>query len=167
MIVTIWRHGEAGDAPTDFERPLSSTGEDDVGFGAHQFMLECQRRDLDLPDAILHSPLVRTTLTAEIIAGVFSQASMASEDRLKPGAALEDAVTAIADQTDADPLLRHLLMVSHQPLVSGLINGLLGQEGQAPPLSPGGLVTLEVPFPTAGCAELVFWALPPEYGADR
>ncbi len=33
MIITIWRHGEAGQASRDYERTLTDRGCDDVGFG--------------------------------------------------------------------------------------------------------------------------------------
>jgi phosphohistidine phosphatase len=60
----------------------------------------------------------------------------------------------------------HLILVSHQPLVSSLINHYLGEWGRVPPLSPGGFCTLHISAPAEGCAELVFWALPPEFQVD-
>lgn len=167
MIVTLWRHGEAGDAPTDFERELSSKGEDDVGFGTHQFMQVCQQRNLPAPDVIVHSALVRTTLTAEIIAGVFSHALMMPAKGLQPGATVSDAIAIIAAHIASEPAPAHLVLVSHQPLVSQLATFLTLEAGRAPSLNPGGLVTLEVTLPGAGGADLLFWSLPPEYEAAR
>ena len=57
----------------------------------------------------------------------------------------------------------HSVLVSHQPLVSRLVDHWLGEQGRVPGLVPGGLVTLEMEVVAPGCAALVFCAQPPDY----
>jgi phosphohistidine phosphatase len=163
MILTIWRHGAAQDAAIDRERELTVTGRDDVGFGCHQFHHACQARHIAHPERILHSPWVRTTQTAEIVASAFTHATLAPEPALQPGSkvgAVDRALAAVAGKRGSD---RHVLLVSHQPLVSQLVDHYLGGAGTVPPLPPGGLVTMSLELPAADCGELLFWAFPPEF----
>ena len=160
MNVTIWRHGEAGRAPTDRQRELTDKGFDDVGFGCQQFHAACHAREISHPVLILHSPWVRTAETAEIIASAFTHATRRSTAALEPGASVQDVDDMLA-QLDGEPA--HLLLVSHQPLVSQLVNHYLGPEALVPPLSPGAFVTLALDVPARACGRLLFWAVPPEY----
>ena len=165
MIVTIWRHGEAGSAFTDRERELTGRGTDDVGFGCQQFHEVCNERGLPHPDLILHSAWVRTTQTADIIASAFTHSERRASNSLIPGCTPAD-VDSVLDQLFSDraqPV--HLVLVSHQPLVSRLADHYLDNSGRVPSLSPGGLVTLALEVPAIGCGQLLFWALPPGYEA--
>ena len=166
MIVTIWRHGEAGRAVSDRLRELTVTGTDDVGFACHQFHDTCRARSIPHPELVLHSAWVRTTETAEIIASVFTHASVCPLKALQPGGSIEAVDAALAEITASAPNVGHVVLVSHQPLVSYLIDYYLGTPGRMPSLPPGGLVTLDLQFPAVDCGQLVFWALPPEYEAD-
>lgn len=166
MIVTIFRHGEAGRAVTDRQRELTSQGEDDVGFGCTRFHEICHRRDIPHPQLIVHSPWVRTAQTADIIASAFSHAAQRPTPALQPGADLA-AVDALLQQLAAAPNEpTHVVLVSHQPLVSELIDHYLGDYGRVPSLPPGGLATLKFELPEPSCGELLFWALPPQYEAS-
>ena len=164
MILTVWRHGEAGQAARDYERSLTDRGCDDIGFGAQQFHGHCQARRLPDAGLILFSPWTRTRQTADIISGVFAHAHSVQETRIQPGAGPDDACVAVQHVLDTSAT-EHLLLVSHQPLVSRLIDVLLGDSGRVPPLSPGGLAVLELEVAAPGAAGLAFWSLPPEYGA--
>ena len=102
MIVTIWRHGEAGSAVSDQQRELTDSGIDDVGFGCQQFQQICQQRGMPQPEHILHSSWVRTTQTAGIIASAFAHATLTTCQALLPGGtpgmvdtALDEIQTAI------------------------------------------------------------------------
>jgi len=165
MIVTIWRHGEAGRAVSDRLRELTGTGLDDVGFGCHQFHDACQARNLPHPALVLHSPWVRTTQTADIIASAFTHASMRCLVALQPGSTAAAVESALADLTESQADSQHIVLVSHQPLVSRLVNHFLGEVDSAPSLSPGGLLTMQLDIPARACGRLLFWALPPEYEA--
>ena len=167
MIVTIWRHGEAGRASSDRLRELTDQGVDDVGFGCIQFNGMCNDRGLPHPDMICHSPWVRTTQTADIISSAFSHAAIQVMDGLRPGSdarTVDSALSKLLQAAEQAP--RHLVLVSHQPLVSRLVGHYLGEAGKVPPHSPGGLAALEMEHPGRGCARSLFWAMPPHYGAE-
>jgi len=165
VIVTIWRHGEAGQAFSDRRRELNERGTDDIGFACQQFHRACEARQLPHPQLILHSPWVRTTQTAEILDAAFTHAALRAHESLQPGAGIGD-VDALLEQLLLSPQCpEHLLLVSHQPLVSRLVDHYLGEPGRVPPLSPGGLAALDLAAATAGGARVLFWALPPEYEA--
>lgn len=159
MILTIWRHGEAGSASSDEQRELTARGADDIGFGCQRFHEACEGRGIVQPGRILHSPWLRTTQTAEIIAGVYSHARLQASGALRPGATPEDIDNALFSM-DAE---EHLLLVHHQPLVSRLLGHYLGDADQVPFLSPGGLASLALDTVASGCGSLLFWSVPPEY----
>jgi phosphohistidine phosphatase len=167
MIITIWRHGEAHEGAIDRRRELTSSGCDDVGFGCRQFQSACSARKISQPTGILYSPWVRTTQTAKIIAAAFTHASSTAEAALQPGGTISEVDQALADVIATDFPPAHVLLVSHQPLVSHLIDHYLGQESAVPSLSPGSLVTLSLDVPASACGTLLFWALPPQYEACR
>lgn len=165
MIVTIWRHGEAASAATDRQRELTDGGRDDIAFGCHRFHDTCIERGLPHPDLILHSSWLRTSQTAEIIDSAFSHAKMRTLDALIPGSRVAEVDRAVDDILAMDQPPVHLVLVSHQPLVSRLVDHYLDTPGKVPPLSPGGFAVLELDVAGRGCAELLFWALPDAYEA--
>lgn len=165
MIVTVWRHGEAGQAFTDRQRELTERGTDDLGFACQQFHRACEARQLPPPQLILHSPWVRTTQTAEILDAAFTHAASRAHPALQPGADIQEVDNLLVQLLLAPQCPEHLVLVSHQPLVSRLVDHYLGERGRVPALSPGGLTALALEAPTACGARLLFWALPPEYEA--
>lgn len=165
MILTIWRHGTAAEGGNDRLRELTDSGRDDVGFGSHRFHEACITNNIPHPHTILHSPLVRTSQTAEIIAAAFTHASVRAVQALQPGnmpSAVDDAVSQFIDFRMQQ---QHIVLVSHQPLVSLLVEYYLGGGGSVPYLAPGGLVSLALDDFAPACGKLLFWALPPEYEA--
>ncbi len=164
MIVTIWRHGEAGQASRDYERTLTDRGCDDVGFGVQQFHTHCESRGLPHPDRIRCSPWTRTQQTADIISAAFTHAECKDDQRIQPGVGPDDAMQLLEEAMALDSV-QHVLLVSHQPLVSLLVESLLGERGPVPPLSPGALAVLDLEVAVPGGATLLFWSAPPEYGA--
>ena len=163
MLVTIWRHGEAGAAATDRERQLTPHGREDVTRGAARFVLHCEAGGFALPGTVHYSPWLRTTQTAEILAaGVCDHRSMALK-ALQPGSdtdRVDAELCALGAELDFEG---HVLLVSHQPLVSYLADYYLGARGLVPALPPGGQVTLAMDYPAQGGASLKFWAFPPDY----
>jgi phosphohistidine phosphatase SixA len=161
MILTIWRHGDAEKGAIDRQRQLTESGCDDIGFGCRQFHEACSARGIPHPGLILYSPWVRALQTAEIIAGAFTHATSRAEAALQPGGDASSVNTALGNVID--PRVQHILLVSHQPLISYLAEFYLDGNGHVPPLSPGGLLTLEFEVLAQQCGALRFWALPPEY----
>lgn len=162
MILTIWRHGQAGSASSDRLRELTATGRENVAQGGRAFHDACQARFLPLPDRVYYSRWLRTTQTAEIICDTLGMQSMDPAPALLPGSDIPE----VDDWLLGLQVQGHLLLVSHQPLVSRLADHYLGSFGQVPSLSPGGLVTLSLEVPARACAKLLFWALPPDYRAS-
>ncbi|MEZ5573307.1 MAG: hypothetical protein R3E64_14995 [Halioglobus sp.] len=163
MTLTIWRHGMAEDAVRDRQRELTGSGRDDVGFGCRQFYHACKSRKIVHPSRILYSPWVRTAQTAEIVAAAFTHADLAAADVLQPGSDVASVDLALAGIIDTAGNDLHVVLVSHQPLVSQLVDHYLGGCGLVPALPPGGLVTLSLDFPAADGGTLLFWAFPPEF----
>ena len=158
MYLTIMRHGEAGRAATDRQRELTEQGRRDVASACMALADAWRKRDCRAPDRLLYSAWLRTTQTADIVREHLAPAQIAAEPALKPGAGVGDAQRLL----DGLPPGDHVMLVSHQPLVSNLVAALLGDE-RVPGLNPAGVVTLELPEVAPGCGRLLFWALPPAY----
>lgn len=166
MIVTILRHGEAGNAATDRSRALTATGRADVQRCALRFREQLQERSLSAPGQIGFSTWLRTAETAQLMAGAFPEASLTPAQALIPGQSVATAARFI-QTVEQDSVTEHLLLVSHQPLVSQLVGQLSGSPGLVPGLPPGGLVSLELEVAAEGCARLLFWSFPPVYEASQ
>lgn len=163
MLVTIWRHGEAGAARSDRDRALTTRGANDIKHGCHQFQAACEAKNFGRPQAILHSPYTRTVETANILASNFKGASIKPLRVLEPGNDVAGVEAALDEQLLQGKAADHIILVSHQPLVSYLLNYLLGEAGRVPSLSPGALATVELDTTGQGCACLAFWAMAPKY----
>ncbi len=163
MILTIWRHGEAGSAVTDRKRELTENGRNDIELGCVEFREHCAKYDLPQPKIVLLSEWVRTEQTASIIVSVFPEATVQACRALIPGCQPAEVDAALVSLLNGNELSEHLLLVSHQPLVSSLVDFYLGESGQVAPLVPGGLATLELDVVGPGCASLRFSAQPPHY----
>jgi len=167
MIVTIWRHGQAGSALTDRERELTATGLDDVGFGVSQFLKTCDKRAIALPELVLYSDWARTAQTADIIAQGLGGVNHHPSPALIPGSAVAQVDQALTEILSVTNCPQHVVLVSHQPLVSRLIDYYLGERGRVPSLPPGGLAVLSLQLAVRASAELQFWSLPPEFESAR
>lgn len=165
MIVTVWRHGKAGQASEDRLRELTPRGQRDIPRGAQSLLDICERRNTPVPDALWYSRWQRTWQTAERIADVFTALAPVSEEALIPGCSPQDVERALERLWQGERLPEHLVLVSHQPLVSHLVDYLTGEPGASPSQPPGGLVTLSLNVPAASCATLLWWAFPPDYEA--
>ncbi len=165
MIVTIWRHGEAGQAADDRQRQLTTSGERDVKAGAQALAAICSRRSMPEPDALWYSRWHRTAQTAELVGAAWEGLAGRSEDALIPGAMPEAVERALEPLWLASAPPQHLVLVSHQPLVSQLADFFTGERGVIPSIPPGGMVVLSMDSPAAVGAGLLFWAFPPVYEA--
>ncbi|AQA18842.1 hypothetical protein BST95_11930 [Halioglobus japonicus] len=162
MYLTIMRHGEAGMAVTDRMRELTERGVADVGLGGTLLLLYCTQRQLPSPQVLLYSEWVRTAQTAMIVAEALPGSQLAAEQALIPGRQPDDIEPALAQRFGAE-LPEHVLLISHQPLVSRLVDAYLGVPGRLPGLVPGGFATLEMAYPGPDAATPVMCAQPPDY----
>ncbi len=159
MLLTIMRHGEAGHAASDRERQLTGRGLQEVPAGCRALRESLQRRGLSPVSRLLYSAWVRTTQTAQIAREALAPDVFETCDAILPGARVApvDRVLEALLETEA-----HVLLVSHQPLVSSLASHYLGHQ-RVPGLSPGAWVCLELHAAAAHCGELRCWALPPQF----
>ena len=136
MLLTIWRHGEAGPAPRDAERELTERGRFAVAAAAEAFTRWLSQSGHPGVEQLRHSPLTRTSQTAAILHGVLRPMSCVSDQLLAPGADLANKIWQAIDAT-------HVLLVSHEPFVSRAI-AVWSDNDTLPPLAPSGYATLEV-----------------------
>nr|WP_284500491.1 histidine phosphatase family protein [Microbulbifer sp. GX H0434] len=139
----ILRHGEAEPMQIDdAARQLT-------GRGRAQVAGICERRTeaLSAVKAIWASPFVRTRQTAEIVADKFGL-SVKTEPLLIGDTRPQQVLDLLQRGSDFP-----LLLVSHQPLVGSLVNGLCGT-GNRYPMGTASLASLSTEVWADGCAEL-------------
>ena len=160
MNLFLLRHGIAVEPGTrgftrDADRPLLPEGEERLRSAARAM----QGLGLDL-DLILSSPLVRARQTAELVAKAMGVSKkLTYSDMLTPAGSVEELVDLINSKK---PAPEEVLLVGHEPHMSGLISLFLGgEEGISVMLKKGGLCKLAVRDLAAGkCAQLK-WLLTP------
>ena len=148
MLLTLWRHGEAGSAATDEARALTARGREEVVAMAQDYATWAGESDLGPVSLLLHSPYRRTVETAELLGEVLGPGSMKVDPSLGPGAYPE----AFSESDYAEH--EHVVMVSHQPFVSQAIAFWTDDMALAP-LAPGGYSMLEITCLARGGATLL------------
>jgi phosphohistidine phosphatase len=130
MRLYLVRHAEAAPGEPDDLRPLTAEGRQqarDLG--------QRMRDELTRPEAILTSPLLRARETG----GELSRAlnvEAEPDDRLAPGATVEDVRAVLAGRGDP------VVVVGHQPDCGQIAAALSG--GPEPRFPAGGLVVVEL-----------------------
>jgi phosphohistidine phosphatase SixA len=156
VLLTIWRHGEAGPAPRDAERELTERGRSEVAAAAEAFTRWLSQSGHPKVEQLRHSPLTRTSQTAAILHGVLLPMSCVADQLLAPGADLANKMWQAIDAT-------HVLLVSHEPFVSRAI-AVWSDDETLPPLAPSGYATLEVLSLTRGGATVLRHRSSPQGG---
>ena len=119
MRLYLVRHAEAAPGKPDALRSLTAEGR----VTARAVADELAPRSVD---AVVSSPLLRARETAELIAracGVVLQ----TDDRLAPGAVLEDLRAAVTGRGQT------VVAVGHNPDCAGIVLALTGRAAQFPP----------------------------------
>lgn len=160
MELYLLRHAIAVDRGTpgynkDSQRPLTPEGEKKM------WRIAESMKALDLSfDLILSSPYVRARQTADIVAEVFQ-----AQDRLELSTALTpegDPEELIAELTRHDRAPDSILLVGHEPYLSGLMSRLLvGDESLSLVMKKGGLGKLTVKALKYGRCATLEWLLTP------
>jgi len=150
VLVTLWRHGEAGYAASDADRPLTVRGEAHVKSSVAAYQSWCRNADIQSPTRCIHSPLVRTTQTAKLLGADIRFPEVVSDDRLAPGQQNYTQGLYLADALD------HQLVVGHQPYLSELIN-VWCDTVQYHGLSPSGFAVMRLLMPARGGGELIHY----------
>ena len=136
MLLYIMRHGTAEPRRPELDdaaRALTDKGRD-----------QCRRvaallRRLELPAAVMTSPLLRARQTAEeVMRGLRLEGPLRELPALIPGTPVEEAAQALAVAAE-----RCVLAVGHEPLLSEVAAALVGP-GLRLDLKKGGLVEIEV-----------------------
>ena len=160
MDIYILRHGIAVEhgspgVAKDSDRELTPKGERRLGQVADA--MEVMELSFDL---ILSSPFVRARQTAEIIAeamGAKKKLELSSD--LVPDGSMKKLIESL---NKLDPTPKSVLLVGHEPYLSGLISLLVfGEEISAVTMKKGGLCKLTAgPLKNGRCATLE-WLLTP------
>lgn len=159
MNLFLLRHGLAVERvargfANDFDRPLTPKG---------RRQLRHSRAALKKlkPDLILSSPLVRAQQTAEIVAAELKwKKPVRFSDALKPGGKVKKLV---AELNRVNPPPENVLLVGHEPDLSGLISRLTtGGDDLRLDFKKGGLAKLEIEKLRPGKCAALAWLLTPK-----
>lgn len=149
------RHGIAVDPEgwqgDDFDRPLTPEGKDRMAREAKTIAA----LSLDL-DAIVTSPLLRAQQTAAIVADKMKMRNRLTEDE-RLGTGFNSS--ALKGVLDDHPNAAALLLVGHEPSMSGTIGLLVG--GARIDFKKGSLACVAFDDPASLAGELV-WLIPPK-----
>ena len=148
MLLTLWRHGEAGSAATDEARELTARGREEVVAMAADYTVWASVSAPGPVSLLLHSPYRRTVETAALLGEILGPKSQAIDSSLAPGAFPE------AFSEDDYARHEHIVMVSHQPFVSQAI-AYWTDDVTLAPLMPGGYSSLDVTCLARGAATLL------------
>ena len=114
----LMRHGHAGRAPTDHERPLTPRGSDASLSVARQLIAEGVR-----PDAVRVSDALRARGTAEVVAEAFAPGASVQTTAGLYHAGVGDLLGVILMASEG---LRTLMIIGHNPGLEDLVGFLAG-----------------------------------------
>lgn len=145
MELFVLRHGKAEPyCPDDAGRQLVEHGRAEVA----DVVARCLQ-DLQGVSQLWVSPLIRAQQTAAIAADLLSNPTLITTQFLTP----ETRPERILDALQATDVQR-LLLVSHQPLVSRLVEILCAAAPGAYAMDTGSLACVDLTFPAAGLGKL-------------
>jgi phosphohistidine phosphatase len=158
MRLYLLRHGDAVESPyyQDSERPLS-----DLGRRQTQTVGRFLQAERIKPDLILTSPLLRAKETGEIIKEALKVKGFMTAPALASGASTRDCIKEINNHN-----LSSLVLVGHEPQMSGLISVLTGGDEQfRVEMAKDSLACLETRHPVKKGHAVLLWLLPVEFCA--
>ncbi len=154
MELYLVRHAHAGDPAkwhgADADRPLSAKGR-----------AQCERLGRFLadvgfdPDAIVSSPALRASETAELLAEAVG-IPVTIDTRLAPGFDLAALVELLGDLGDP----ARLIVVGHDPDFTDLLSDLVGAPSVV--MRKGALARVDLELPIAPGAGALRWLVPPD-----
>jgi phosphohistidine phosphatase len=133
------RHGEAEPKTSgkrDEDRRLTKTGSVRLRNGLI-FVKEYAGVKMEL---ILSSPVRRSKESAEIAKEIFPEAKLEVSDLLMPGSTPYELLATLSRYNQ----LERIMLVSHQPLVSRLLSGLLNWNDRYFSFGPGAIAVVEL-----------------------
>jgi phosphohistidine phosphatase len=160
MNIYILRHGIAVErgtpgCTTDADRPLTAEGERKLRLVAGAI----KAMEIDF-DVVLSSPYLRARQTAEVVAAALAlRRRLDFSDSLVPNGSTRRLVALLGGLA---PPPENILLVGHEPYLSGLISLLVsGGESFAVVLKKGGLSKLSVESLGHGRCAALEWILTP------
>jgi len=142
--VFIMRHGEAqAKAETDRQRELAQQGREDIVQMAADYSSA-----LGSIDVIWASPYVRTQQTAKLLSEQLGK-PVITQSFLQPSGNPIDTLSALEAHSE-----NTVLIVSHQPLVGVLVDGLAGLEPGRYRMGTGALACVTTQIYANGCCDL-------------
>jgi phosphohistidine phosphatase len=147
MLISLVRHGAAEEGSPDADRNLSAQGLVQSQTVAKKFKLYAPE-----VDKAMMSPYQRAKQTAAVYREVFPSLSFEESEAIAPNADVYDLMQVIEQSGN-----RHLLMVSHNPLLSRLLSLMLdGTTESMRPFPTSKLVCIEMDVIAPGCGELQY-----------
>jgi len=153
MRLYVLRHADAVESPyyTDADRPLSDLGRRQTHAVA-RFLLSHQIK----PHLIMSSPFLRAKETADIVKESLAVEECITTHALASGAGLRECLKEI----NGHPL-PSVLLIGHEPLLSGLISVLTGGDEQfRVDMGKATLACLESRHPAKKGHAVLLWLLP-------
>lgn len=143
MYLYVLRHGKAGDGYPDEIRELTERGRDNL-----DVVLSGCAKDIKPLAQIQRSPLVRAQQTAEIAARILGFDQTISEnEQATPWGSPQKFLDSLDEQFES------VLVASHQPFVSFLVEHLTGEDI---PMRTSALVAIKVNYPGEGGGDLLW-----------
>lgn len=150
MKIFLMRHGEASfDAPHDDVRELTELGRERIRWNVQQ-----KQQELETAVCLLSSPLVRAKQTAELCRQVLQRKDVIQE---VPWLIHETRPATAVAALEKLPYTA-VLLFSHQPFASRLVEKLCGLDAGAISFNTAGIVAMEVDPVAAGCGNIL-WQL--------
>lgn len=147
MKLFIMRHGQAESfASSDAERALSNAGCAEVRRVAQK-----SANELAAVEKLVVSPLRRAQQTADLVAEVLAPVPRETSDLLLPESSPSHVLELLSRQTEST-----VMLVSHQPLVGELVNGLCGKPNGHYAMDTAALAIIDLEFPVSSGGELVW-----------
>ncbi|GJM13607.1 MAG: phosphoglycerate mutase [Pseudohongiella sp.] len=148
MLVYLLRHAIAEEsAATDAVRDLTAQGLEQARSIAEKF-----RQYSPLMDKVLCSPYNRAQQTAVAVMTLFPDLALTTDEGIKPGADVYGVLEAI-ERHD----VQHLLIVSHNPLLSNLLSVMVdGTMESHRYVDNATLHCISMDVVAPGCGELVY-----------
>lgn len=146
MRLLLIRHAEAVEADSfdggDLERPLTPKGRRDA-----RTMARAVARCYPRVDAVISSAAERSLATAKTVARAVGVRKVAVEPSLNPGASAKD-YHRLLDRTSVPE--GTLVMVGHEPDLSGVLSNLVAPDGLALKFKKGACAEVELIAPRRG-----------------